>query len=249
MGALAYTWDKSASAVCHVYLIRLKIVTLLRFKKMRTIAIGDIHGCAEALVAIIGAISPQPDDLIVPLGDYVDRGPDSRRVLDVLIELQARCRLKPLLGNHEWLMLQSLRDGGQTSFWMQCGGRQTLESYGGRLDDVPQEHIDFLGLLRRFYQTPGHIFVHANYEPDVDLESLEDLPLLWQHLSLIVPPPHKSGKTVVVGHTPQRTGQILDLGHIICIDTYCVGGGWLTAFDVDSGQTWQANCQGKMRET
>ena len=55
------------------------------------------------------------------------------------------------------------------------------------------------------------------------------------------------GKTAIVGHTPQGTGEILDLGYLICIDTYCVGGGWLTALDVESGRVWQANREGRLR--
>jgi serine/threonine protein phosphatase 1 len=62
-----------------------------------------------------------------------------------------------------------------------------------------------------------------------------------------LPGRHCSGKTAVVGHTPQVTGEILDLGYLVCIDTYCVGGGWLTALDVDSGQVWQANRAGELR--
>ena len=76
----------------------------------RTIAIGDIHGCSIALEALIEAISPQPDDTIIPLGDYVDRGIDSKGVLDRLIELRDRCNLVPILGNHDQMMLHA-REG------------------------------------------------------------------------------------------------------------------------------------------
>ena len=84
----------------------------------RTIAIGDIHGCSTALAALLQAIDPQPDDTIITLGDYVDRGIDSKGVLDQLIALADRCRLVPLLGNHDEMMLHA-RDGrGDFQFWL-----------------------------------------------------------------------------------------------------------------------------------
>ncbi len=95
----------------------------------RTIAVGDVHGCSKALDAIIGAIDPTPDDVIVMLGDYVDRGPDSRGVLDRLIALESRCKLVPILGNHDQMMLDAL-NGEDPDDWLASGGRQALESYG-----------------------------------------------------------------------------------------------------------------------
>ena len=71
--------------------------------------------------------------------------------------------------------------------------------------------------------------------------------LRWQSLKISTPGPHGSGKKVVVGHSAQKTGEILDLGHLICIDTYCFGGGWLTALDVHTQETWQTNRQGALR--
>src|SRR5262249_47793301 len=76
----------------------------------RTIAIGDIHGCPDALAALLDAVAPGREDTVVTLGDYIDRGPDSRRVLDRLIALAGRCRLVPLLGNHEEALLSALCD-------------------------------------------------------------------------------------------------------------------------------------------
>ncbi len=76
---------------------------------MRTIAIGDIHGCSIALASLVRLIDPRPDDVIVTLGDYIDRGIDSKGVIDQLIELQRRCRLIPNLGNHEQMMIVTVR--------------------------------------------------------------------------------------------------------------------------------------------
>src|SRR5262245_28876628 len=95
----------------------------------RIIAIGDIHGCATALRTLLEAIKPGPDDVLVPLGDYIDRGPDSRDVIDSLIGLQAQCTLVPLLGNHEEMLFTARLSKGDLRFWLNFGGDETLRSY------------------------------------------------------------------------------------------------------------------------
>src|SRR6266478_1473594 len=108
---------------------------------MRTLAIGDIHGCLQALDRILEMVRPQPDDVVVVLGDYADRGPDSRGVIDRLLELRGHCRLVTLRGNHDQMMLDA-RSGYETQReWLLCGGSKTLASYAspgspGGLDDV-----------------------------------------------------------------------------------------------------------------
>ena len=112
----------------------------------RTIAIGDIHGCSTALAALLQAIDPQPIDTLITLGDYVDRGIDSKGVIDQLIALADRCRLVPLLGNHDEMMLHA-RDGrSDFQFWLNCGGQAALDSYGstGQLNLIPATHFRFL---------------------------------------------------------------------------------------------------------
>jgi serine/threonine protein phosphatase 1 len=80
----------------------------------RTVAIADIHGCSAALLSILLAIDPQPEDSIITLGDYANRGMDSKGVLDLLIELSGRCHLIPILGNHDEMMLKA--NGSQSAF-------------------------------------------------------------------------------------------------------------------------------------
>lgn len=213
----------------------------------RTIAIGDIHGCAEALQALLDVVVPKSGDTIVTLGDYVDRGPNSYRVVERLLELQRECQLIPLLGNHEVMLLDAIRHDQAASLWMSCGGDATLASYGGDLQAIPQSHIDFFESCSLAYETETHLFVHANYEAHRPMDQQDDYTLLWKHLNLGLPPPHVSGKTVVVGHTPQPDGEIFDAGHLICIDTHCFGDGYLTAFDVISGTAWQADKAGILR--
>jgi serine/threonine protein phosphatase 1 len=218
-------------------------------KTARTIAIGDVHGCSAALGAVLDAIRPRPEDTIVTLGDYINRGPDSRGVLDRLIGLSNECRLIPLLGNHDQMLLD-VRSGKHPVYWLlDIGGTATLDSYGpGRdLSLIPDEHFEFLDGCLDYNETDTHIFVHANYYPDIPMSEQHVGMLRWESLRDMTPGPHDSGKVVIVGHTSQKGGEILDLGHLICIDTYCCGGGWLTALDVDTSQVWQANRDGELR--
>ena len=139
----------------------------------RTIAIGDIHGCSTAFAALVEALDPKPDDMIVTLGDYVDRGTDSKGVLDLLIELEGRCQLVPILGNHDEMMLHSRNSEADFRSWMDIGGSTALDSYGdtGSLDLIPASHFDFLKRCRNFFETETHFFVHANYKPNFRLRT------------------------------------------------------------------------------
>jgi serine/threonine protein phosphatase 1 len=196
------------------------------------------------------AIRPQPDDTLVLLGDYVDRGPQSRGVIERLLQLQQYCRLTPLLGNHDQLML-SVCDGQRQFYidWLLFGGRATMESYATEdPGEIPSAHIEFLRSCRLFYESDRHFYVHGNYQADLPLDVQPTKTLLWESLQVRQPGPHCSGKLAIVGHTSQKSGEILDLGYLKCIDTWCYGNGWLTALDVDSGQAWQADKNGRMRE-
>jgi serine/threonine protein phosphatase 1 len=199
------------------------------------------------LDALLEAIAPAPSDMVVMLGDYIDRGPDSRKVIDRLLKLRDECRLRPLLGNHELMLLAALGGRAEFEFWRGCGGAETLLSYGGRLEYIPDEHLEFIRSCRPFFETPEFFFVHANYLPDLPLNQQPPEVLFWKHLLYGIPPRHQSGKTAIVGHTPQPGGQILDLGHVLCLDTYCFGDGFLTGIELDTGAIWQTDKQGRLR--
>ncbi|MDH3716934.1 MAG: serine/threonine protein phosphatase [Planctomycetota bacterium] len=216
----------------------------------RIIAIGDIHGCSRALSALLSAIEPQSGDTIVTLGDYVDRGPDTPGVLDQLIELQRDCKLVAILGNHDQMLLHVIRGELDRELWSGCGGAATLESYGyeGDFNVIPATHIEFLENCVDYYETDTHFFVHANYDAGLPLDKQSDNALRWRKLTEEIPLPHVSGRIAIVGHTPDKNGEILDVGHLKCIDTCCHGGRWLTALDVNSNQVWQADNEGTLRE-
>ncbi len=213
----------------------------------RTIAIGDIHGCATALDRLLDEIQPTSADTIVGMGDYVDRGMESSRVLEILIDLVGSCRFIPLIGNHEIMMFKALQNQRELDYWFQYGGSSTVASYGGRVQNIPQHHLAFLSHCVRYYETEDFFFAHASYDPDLALNQQPDDLLFWQHVSAYPPPLHYTGKTAIVGHTPQIDGHVCNLGHIRIIDTFCYGDQWLTAHDVDSGEIWQTNNSGDFR--
>ncbi len=216
----------------------------------RVIAIGDVHGCATALRKLVDVIRPVPDDTLIVLGDCVDRGPDSRQAIDELLVLREKCQLIPILGNHEEMMLNFLDGRPQPDDWLECGGAATVESYrgaDGKLLPVPPYQVDYIRTWIDCYQTDTHFFAHASYEPERPLTRQHWQTMRWHSLRDGVPGPHESSKIAVVGHTSQKTGEIMDLGYLICIDTYCWGGGWLTALDTTTGQVWQVDRDGRLR--
>lgn len=217
---------------------------------MRLLAIGDIHGCYDALQALQDFVPFEPDDVLVTLGDYVDRGPDSRQVVDWVMRQTDLKRCVPLRGNHEVMMLAALMGSIPLEHWLQFGGREALASYSpdgemGTSDDIPVEHLLFLKRqLHPFFETDSHIFVHASANPQRPMELQSDTDLYWERFERIAP--HRSGKVIICGHTAQRNGLPVSRGHAICIDTWVYGAGWLTCLDVASGQYWQAN---QLRQT
>ena len=220
---------------------------------MRFLAVGDIHGCFKALTTLAAFVPFRPEDTLITLGDYVNRGPDSCSVLNWLIAYQRRANLIPLRGNHEIMMLQAREGGDALERWLHYGGDATLASYSpfadtGRLVDVLDAHWQFLEEeTRGWFETPSHFFVHANAYPDCPLDEQPDFVLYWEAFN--DPPPHQSGKVMVCGHTSQESGLPRSIGHAVCIDTWACGNGWLTCLDPRSGEYWQANQRGETRSS
>ncbi len=203
---------------------------------MGLIAIGDVHGCAKSLDALLGKLAFEADDHLVFVGDYIDRGPDSKGVIDLLLDLRERIPCTFLRGNHEALMLDYL-DEGEFEVWRMNGGLNTLGSYrsqDGKIN-IPESHVQFIKDTELYYDTQDFFFVHAGLRPERTvaeniLENDEQV-LLWErgHLDARMV---KWEKTVVCGHTPQS--QPINHKMLIVIDTGCVynshpGMGTLTA--------------------
>jgi serine/threonine protein phosphatase 1 len=220
---------------------------------MRVLAIGDIHGCVTAYDVLLTLVQPKPSDLVVTLGDYIDRGPDSKGILNRLLRLSRSCRHIAIAGNHDLMMLNARNGPTEFEEWYGCGAKNTLRSYGADPNwdtfaaSVPDEHFRFIGdRCVSYYEIDTHFFVHANAYPDYPLDEQPDYMLHWQSLDPEMTRPHESGKTMICGHTSQKTGVPLVLDHAICIDTWVYGDtGWLTCLDVKSGKYWQANERGE----
>jgi serine/threonine protein phosphatase 1 len=215
----------------------------------RLFAIGDIHGCATALKALIQAIGPQPGDTIVVLGDVIDYGPDSRGVIQQLIGLPQRCQLILIRGNHEELLFDAVSSCSDVRHWIDYGGRTTLLSYPDRKADelIYPDHLRFLRNDREFYENEKYIFVHASYDPARPMNCQPRHMLRWESVSPAKAASHCSGKTAIAGHSRQMSGDVLDLGFLKVIDTDASGGGWLTALEVTSNEVIQANQKGHLR--
>lgn len=218
---------------------------------MRTLAIGDIHGCQTALTRLLDQVKPTAADRLIFLGDYIDRGPASRAVIDSLLELNTRCAPIFLRGNHEVMMLGARGDVANADGWRCCGGQETVRSYGSNFDEIweaaiPQSHWQFVEGTARYFETGDHIFVHAGLDPNLDLAQQPDWALFWQSFTWMRS--HKSGKRIICGHSFQLKGLIQDVGFAACIDTGAAFGQWLSCLEVYSGQYWQANEAGQTRE-
>ncbi len=132
-----------------------------------------------------------------------------------------------------------------------CGGAATVRNpYGEAAPGVPAlppEHESFVRRCLPYYETETHILLHANYDPELPLGEQDLATIRWRSLRESIPTAHRSGKTVILGHTPTKSGEVLDLGYLKCIDTYCYGGGWLTALELTTGELWQADRDGRLR--
>ena len=203
---------------------------------MSLYAVGDIHGCAESLDDLLRRIAPTEDDHLVFVGDYIDRGPDSKGVIARLLELERRVPCTFLKGNHEALMLGYL-DYGEYELWRVNGGTATLASYQERSGEisVPDVHIDFIREALPYLDTPDFFFVHGGIPPELTIAeaiaSLDEETFLWERAHLNARR-RAWEKVVVCGHTPRP--EPLNDEKLIAIDTGCVyftrpGMGRLTA--------------------
>lgn len=197
-------------------------------------AIGDIHGSLDKLrrlVALCEQDAGERTASFIFVGDYIDRGPDSRGVIAFLMELQARMpgRVTTLMGNHEVLALAAIEGSTNPDFWLLEGGGATLRSYGAtRPHALPGEHIDWLRSLRLTRDDGRRLFVHAGVNPEKPLDAQDDVDLLWIREPFLSDA-RDYGRLIVHGHTPTRTG-LPDLRtNRLNLDTGAVFGGALTA--------------------
>ena len=220
-------------------------------------AIGDIHGERETLEELLSALPLGDGDHLVFMGDYVDRGPDSRGVVDLLIRVADQRPCTFLIGNHESMFLDFIGWEGPMYFagdaFLMNGGDRTLVSYDYFDSDreptdfkVPEDHEDFFRNLKLHHMDGDYLFVHAGLSRTAlsssDVESalrrteIEDL--LWNRTTADLP--HKLGVTIIYGHTPAQDLQVRwNPPFSIGIDTGAVYGGKLTAIRLPDETVFQ----------
>jgi len=200
------------------------------------VAIGDIHGCLKSLKALWKKLEPFKDYKHIFIGDYIDRGPSSKGVVDFLLEAKRERDCVFIRGNHEQMLLDAI-DKGEMKLWLINGGKSTLESYNSNEENyyLPDNHLYFYRNTKLYYDTENYFFSHAGAPPELPVaQSIKDSEysdyFLWgrEHLNVFET---NWEKTVVFGHTPRSYP--IKKEKMIGIDTGCVynelGYGKLTA--------------------
>ena len=226
-----------------------------------TYAIGDIHGCQRTFAALLEHLPLRTGDRLVLLGDYIDRGPDSKAVLDTIFQRKNEgFELVCLRGNHEQMLLDAIDNPNyEIEFWLRNGGRQTMASFGAdRLRDIPEHYIDFFRNTLFFYETEGYLCLHGgpNFDHPDPLEQAADL--LWMRRWYDDINYDWLGNRIILhGHTPVGLDLIrqqyaaLAEQQYLNLDNGCVyaamsgkgeGLGYLMAFCLETKALyWQAN--------
>ncbi len=204
-----------------------------------TYAIGDIHGCLWALKELIQKLPLSSGDKLIFLGDYVDRGPDSKGVIDFLINLSKFYNCIFLRGNHEQMMLECLEKGRDCYLWELNGAGATIRSYGG-VRNIPEDHLAFLQSTRLYHVSDNLIFVHAGLRPGIPIEKQDPFDLVWIRDEFIYSKDAVPGYTVIFGHTP--FANVLILSDKIGVDTGCVYGGRLSCIRIEDQSIFQVEC-------
>lgn len=223
---------------------------------VRVYAFGDIHGRADLLEEMLAVVdadlahNPVQRPILVFLGDYVDRGPDSAGTLDLLIDRSRHFETVCLKGNHETFMLEVLRDPSRLSDWSKFGGLQTLMAYGvqpslnpGSAEQValiealrqrmPTAHLRFLENLPPSFECGDFFFVHAGVRPGIPLNEQTEADMLWIRDEFLASE-ETFGKFIVHGHTPVREPDIRPNRANIDTGAYATGNLTLLTIQEDS---------------
>lgn len=183
---------------------------------MRTLVISDIHGCLEEFMQLLEAVGYTPNkDQLVLAGDYVDRGPKSREVMDMIMDLAKNEHVVVLRGNHDERFRTLIQDGNMDVYdlFLSYGGMETLASYGfdaqkdSMKDIIPSmrrkyaDHFAFINETAYFYEIEHFIFVHAGLNPKVADWKSQPLDDFLSIRELFVHSPTNVGKRVIFGHT------------------------------------------------
>jgi Calcineurin-like phosphoesterase len=212
----------------------------------RIFVVGDLHGCVDEVDRLLDALAPSPADTVVFLGDYIDRGPSPKAVIERMLRLRhegPRCVF--LKGNHEDMLLAYLGErGNYGEAFLFNGGEATLRSYGleGQSPEMvaarlPADHLAFLRALEMRFQHGPFLCVHAGVAPNRPLDAQRDEDLLWIRDAFIAHP-HPFGCTVLFGHTPRRE-VFLDQPYKIGLDTGLVYWNKLSCLELGEQRLYQ----------
>ncbi|MDX2286771.1 MAG: metallophosphoesterase family protein [Bacteroidia bacterium] len=215
---------------------------------MRKIAISDIHGCIKTLRALVEQqLRLTRQDELFLLGDFIDRGPDSKGVLDYLMQLEeSGYQVRMLKGNHEVMMVESVRDSASVTNWIYNGGQEALQSFGvSDPAEIPQRYIDFVDRLHLYLEVDRYILVHAglNFVPNAKTQSkgkdsgnflfrvhnplLDYESMLWIRFWYDdIDWRWLRDRIIVHGHTPMETDDIVDMLRVLDEDQ---------VIDIDNG--------------
>jgi serine/threonine protein phosphatase 1 len=200
--------------------------------EQRIFIVGDIHGCLNPLKTLMETIDWRPDqDRLIFIGDYIDRGENSKGVVDYILELMNRSSLiQCLKGNHEDMLLNYFNNG-DIGTYLYNGGRTTLTSYTKSNGDVyfPSDHISFFQSLLTLIELDDYYVVHAGLQPGVDIHKQTLRDLLWIRDPFIFSD-YDFGKKVIFGHTPFSAPLVMETK--IGLDTGAVYGNRLTCLEL-----------------
>ena len=170
----------------------------------RTFIIGDIHGCAKTFRKLIEEeIKLRKEDVLYLLGDYIDRGPDSKGVIDCILELQGSgMQVHTLRGNHEQLLIESVNSPGVERMWLQNGGDKTLKSFGVEsVKNIPAKYGQFLLNTRFYFETDDFLLVHAGLNCEAEDPLQDKMSMMWSR-NFRDEKNYLRGKILIHGHTP-----------------------------------------------
>lgn len=212
----------------------------------RVFVIGDVHGCAQEVAAMLEHLvkneSLNQNDAVIFLGDYIDRGPDTRGVIDILVNFQNDfSKTKFLRGNHEDMLMDFFGFGGHLGHaFLYNGGLETIQSYGisvfappnEMMRSLPENHFKFFCNLESIVIVEKCILVHAGLNPYVELEKQSGEDIYWIREPFLESP-HRFEKTIIFGHTPHK--DVYDhRPYKLGIDTGLVFGNKLTCLELRS---------------
>ena len=217
---------------------------------MRQFAIGDVHGCKKSLRALLAQLSLRQGDELYFLGDYIDRGPDSKGVLDTIFDLRkAGYKVECLLGNHEAMILGALSGNRDDAYdWQRNGGKRALQSFGAaNVFEIPPTYTDFMATMPLVLEVGNYILVHGglNFNINDPLDPTQQM--IWlRHWYNKINYAWLENRVIVHGHTPQSVAatmlqlEFLEQERVLNIDCGCVFNGdilnTLVCFELNSRQ-------------